>query len=129
MKRFQSIGVLLSFITGLLVLLLVAVFANSARQAYEQRQAAIEMLSSVQIVRDIYAMAEFLHIEDGRVRMALSASGPAVANARDEKAVDLVLSDLIAGRDAPADVTTLRTARMTYDQLFGKAFSALDQPE
>src|ERR1700722_18454921 len=108
MKRFQSIGVLLSLITGLLVLLLVAVFANSARQAYEQRQAAIERLSSVQIVRDIYAMAEFLHVEDGRVRMALSASGPAVATARDRllqlhawdgKAVDLVLNDLIAERD------------------------------
>ena len=70
------------------------------------------MLSSVQIVRDIYAMAEFLHVEDGRVRTALSAPGPVTAVARgrllqvhaqDGKAVDLALSDLISGRTAPSD--------------------------
>ena len=38
MKRFQSIGVLLSAITAVLVVLLVSVFAFTAKQAYDQRE-------------------------------------------------------------------------------------------
>ena len=44
MKRFQSIGVLLSAITGVLVVLLVFVFAFAAKQAYDRREGADQIL-------------------------------------------------------------------------------------
>src|ERR1700722_9174106 len=75
MRRFQSIGVLLSLITALLVLLLVSVFANSARQAYDRRQAATRMLFSVRLVHDVSVAVEELHREQGRARTALSMPG------------------------------------------------------
>ena len=48
MKRFQSIGVLLSAITGLLVVLLVSVFAYSAKEAYDRRAAAVRQWQRLQ---------------------------------------------------------------------------------
>ena len=75
MKRFQSIGVLLSSITGLLVLLLVLVFTNSARLAYERRQYEVRMLDSVQSLRDLSDATDILHVEEGRVRTALASLG------------------------------------------------------
>src|SRR6185312_3474082 len=103
MRRFQSIGVLLSIITGLLVLVLVSVFANSAREAYDRRQASTGMLASVRAIRDAYAMAEILHIEDGRMRMLLVAPAPiSVADrgqleklhARAGKSIDQMQADI-----------------------------------
>ncbi|HWY63352.1 MAG TPA: HAMP domain-containing sensor histidine kinase [Rhizomicrobium sp.] len=137
MKRFQSIEVLLSIITGLLVLLLVSVFANSARQAYVQRQSATQMLSSVQIVRDINAMIEALRMEDGRVRTALSTPSPASQalhdrllrrHIQDGKALDRVLNDLISEKAVPAEIAKWHSGRASYERLFSQVLSTLGQP-
>jgi signal transduction histidine kinase len=54
-KRFQSIGVLLSAITGLLVVVLVSTFANSALNAYRREEQARTVLSAVNNARNIMA--------------------------------------------------------------------------
>jgi signal transduction histidine kinase len=136
-KRFQSIGVLLSLITGLLVLLLVSVFANSARQAYERREAATHLIFSAQLVSDVFAAVERLHVEEGRVRTALSApdsASPATRSrlaqlhANDGDALDLALRDLGSAPAASANIGRLRKARLDYDGQFVKAAAALDRP-
>ena len=58
MKKFQSIGVLLSAITGMLVVLLVSVFAYSAKQAYDRREAAAHLLKTVDVLSGDYAAQE-----------------------------------------------------------------------
>jgi signal transduction histidine kinase len=137
MKRFQSVGVLLSFITGLLVLLLVSVFTYSAREAYNRRQDAAGMLSRVRIIRDVFAVGDFLHAEDGRVRTALSALKPASAavrarlmarHIRDEKALDDIEKDLVLTPGGAGQARQLRLARAAYERLFAQAMDALSKP-
>ncbi len=137
MRRFQSIGVLLSFITGLLVLLLVSVFTYSAREAYNRRQDAAGLLSQVRIIRDVFSMGDFLHAEDGRVRTALSTPRPisrAVRDrlmrrhAADEKLLDAVQKDLILIPEAAGQAEQLGQARAGYERQFALAMDALDRP-
>jgi signal transduction histidine kinase len=137
MRRFQSIGILLSIITGLLVLLLVSVFANSAREAYQKRQAAAEMLASVRIVRDVDIAADQLHTENGRVRTALALPAAASASIRqrlmqrhagDRKALDLVEADLASAPSTQTDAEKLRLARGGYEKRFALAMEALSLP-
>jgi signal transduction histidine kinase len=52
-KRFQSIGTLLSVITGLLVVVLVSTFALSALDAYQRERRAHAILSAVNNARNI----------------------------------------------------------------------------
>jgi hypothetical protein len=49
-KTFLPIRTLLSAITGLLVVLLVSIFALSANDAYEKKQVAARMLSIVNLM-------------------------------------------------------------------------------
>ncbi len=60
MKRFQSIGVLLSAITGLLVVVLVSVFAIAADNAWHRRREAAHILSVVNITRNMLFLREDL---------------------------------------------------------------------
>ena len=82
MKRFQSIGVLLSAITGLLVVLLVSVFTYSAKQAYDRRETAVSLLKTVDVLNDVFAAQEVLRFEQGEMSTALAQSGPADAATR-----------------------------------------------
>jgi len=83
MKRFQSIGVLLSVITGLLVVLLISVFAYAARQAYDRREHAVELLKTVDVLGNVFGALEALRIEQGEVSTALTEPMPADAATRD----------------------------------------------
>jgi signal transduction histidine kinase len=76
MKRFQSIGILLSVITGLLVVLLISVFAYTALQAYHRRQHAAQLLSTVDVLSDVFAALESLRLEQGEVGVALAQPQP-----------------------------------------------------
>ena len=67
MKRFQSIGVLLSVITGLLVVLLVSVFAYTAQQAYDRREMPSNLLKTVDVLNDVFAAQEALRFEQGEI--------------------------------------------------------------
>src|SRR5580698_10043054 len=71
-KSFQSIGMVLSITTGLLVLMLVSTFAISARGAFDRQQAARHALSVVTISRELSLANDDLHIEQGAVATALA---------------------------------------------------------
>jgi len=77
MKRFQSIGVLLSVITGLLVVLLISVFTFTAKQAYDRRQHAVQLLKTVDVLSDVFAALEALRLEQGEMGVALKQPNPA----------------------------------------------------
>jgi signal transduction histidine kinase len=76
MKRFQSIGVLLSAITGLLVVLLISVFAYTAKQAYDRREIAVKLLKTVDVLSDVFATLEALRLEQGEMTTALALRSP-----------------------------------------------------
>ena len=80
MKRFQSIGVLLSVITGLLVVLLVSVFAYTARQAYDRRETAVRLLKTVDVLNDVFTASEQLRLQQGAMSTALVQPAPADAD-------------------------------------------------
>ena len=138
MKRFQSIGVLLSLITALLVLLLVSVFANSARQAYEHRQASTRLLFSARLVSDVSDALDELHREQGRARAALALpgkAGPDVIGAiadrhsASSKSVTSAIADLgIAAPDKPQIVTRITQARQIYERQYALVIASLKQP-
>ena len=77
MKRFQSIGVLLSVITGLLVVLLISIFTYAAKQAYDRREHAAQLLKTVDVLSDVFAALEALRLEQGEMGVALAQPGPA----------------------------------------------------
>ncbi|MBN9546379.1 MAG: HAMP domain-containing histidine kinase [Alphaproteobacteria bacterium] len=79
MKKFQSIGVLLSVITGLLVVLLISVFTFTAKQAYDRRQHAAQLLKTVDVLSEVFAALEALRLEQGEMGVALAQSQPADA--------------------------------------------------
>ena len=82
MRRFQSIGVLLSVITGLLVVLLIYVFAYTAKQAYDRREHAVQLLKTVDVLNNVFAALEALRIEQGEMSTALTEPMPADAKTR-----------------------------------------------
>jgi signal transduction histidine kinase len=87
MKRFQSIGVLLSVITGLLVVLLISVFTFAAMQAFDRRQHAAQLLKTVDVLSEVFAALEALRLEQGEMGVALAQPRPvdAVTLTRIEK--------------------------------------------
>src|SRR5581483_8506057 len=76
MKKFQSIGVVLSAITLLLVVLLVSVFTYSAGQAYARREAAVRVLKTVDVLRDVYVAEDALRDLQGAMNTALAVATP-----------------------------------------------------
>jgi signal transduction histidine kinase len=77
MKKFQSIGVLLSAITLLLVVLLVSVFTYSAGQAYARREVAVRLLKTVDVLRHVYLAEDALRSMQGAMNTALRLPDPA----------------------------------------------------
>ena len=57
MRRLRSIGMLLSVITGLLVVMLISVFAWSALDAWRREQKARTLLADVTDIRQILSTA------------------------------------------------------------------------
>ena len=73
MTNLLSIRTLLSVITGLLVVLLVSIFAYSANEAFEKKQVAARMLSIVNLMRITLAAKENIRIEGGVAHAASRA--------------------------------------------------------
>ena len=138
MKRFQSIGVLLSAITGLLLVLLVSVFPYSAKQAYDRRESAASLLKTVDVLNDVFAAQEALRFEQGEMSTALAQSGPADATTRASienlhSAAEVALrkthqsSSLEA--DGPiANLPKIRRAWTTYEKYHADALASLSRP-
>ena len=80
MTNFLSIRTLLSVITGLLVVLLVSIFAYSANEAFGKKQVAARMLSIVNLMRTTLAAKENIRIEGGVAHAASRAPEAASAD-------------------------------------------------
>jgi hypothetical protein len=72
-KRFQSIGTLLSVITGLLVVVLVSAFAISAISAYQREKQARTVLSAVDGVQTIMTAMVAIRSELALANLVLEA--------------------------------------------------------
>src|SRR5579872_6284144 len=130
MKRFQSIGVLLSAITGLLVVLLVSVFAYSAKQAYDRREAAVQLLKTVDVLSDVFAAQEALRFEQGEITTALSLDNPLDAptrakfeklHSRSERALRETHQDSQAESDGEVpNLPKIRAAWRIYEKRYGE---------
>jgi signal transduction histidine kinase len=72
MKRVTSASLLLSLVTGTLVLVLVTVFALSALDAWRREQVTSRVLSSARISRDIVLVRETVRVELGLIDTSIA---------------------------------------------------------
>ena len=80
MRRFQSIGALLTAITGVLIVILISIFALFARDAFDRMRQASDTLSVVTLKRSMLAPNQYLRSEVGFERAAYFSSGPPSAD-------------------------------------------------
>jgi len=140
MKRFQSIGVLLSAITLLLVVLLVSVFTYSAGQAYARREAAAQLLKTVDVLRHVYIAEDALRSEQGAVNTALTVPTPATPKVKDllqrlhRTADDAITATRDSsriesnGRRHPFNGVRIFKALTLYEQRYADIMRVLDLP-
>ncbi len=137
MKKFQSIGVLLSAITLLLVVLLVSVFTYSAGQAYARREAADRLLMTVDVLRNVYVAEDALRSEQGAMNTALTMPTP--ANGRVKALVQRLHGEAMAAISATHDSSIaesggrpnpngprIKRALTVYTQRYAEAMRALN---
>ena len=138
MKKFQSIGVLLSAITLLLVVLLVSVFTYSAGQAYARREDAARLLKTVDVLRNVYIAEDALRSEQGAVNTALTMEapvGPRVKNLL-ERLHHAATAAILATRDSsrvessgpPPNVARILQTLAVYEQRYAEIMRALNLP-
>ncbi|MGZ5920378.1 MAG: ATP-binding protein [Rhizomicrobium sp.] len=138
MKRFQSIGVLLSAITGLLVVLLISVFAYTALQAYDRRERAVNLLKTVDVLNDVFAAQEALRFEQGEMNAALLQSQPVDAKIRadierlhraSEKALRETHQRSSVEADGPIpNLSKIVQSGTAYQKSYAAAMASLGQP-
>ena len=73
----HSLSKLLTVITGLLVVLLVSVFAVLAKSAFDRQRDAGRILSIVTVKRDMISSLQELRLEGGILDLAMEQTGPA----------------------------------------------------
>jgi methyl-accepting chemotaxis protein len=138
MKKFQSIGVLLSAITLLLVVLLVSVFTYSAEQAYARREAAARLLKTVDVLRDVYVAEDALRSLQGAMNTALTVPETprrvkdmiARTHAEADKALSATHASSrveLAGQPLP-NRARIREALAVYEATYQEAYRALWLP-
>ncbi len=140
MKNSLSVSTLLSAITGLLVVMLVSIFATSANDAFNRKREAAHILSVVSITRNTLSAKENIRIEGGVAHAALaateSASPEVIARmlslrSKTDIALDLMTSQLrtqIATGNSPG-LTDILTAKARYDAVFPRAIAAVRLPQ
>src|SRR6185312_3825802 len=138
MKRFQSIGVLLSAITGVLVVLLASVFTYSAKEAYDRREAAVQLLKTVDVLSDVFAAQEALRFEQGEISTALALKEPIDGHtrvkieklhARSEVTLRKTHQDSNLESDGSVpNLAKIRAAWGLYETRYGEAMTALGRP-
>ena len=135
MKRFQSIGALLSVITGLLVVVLVSAFAISALSAYQREKQARSVLSAVDGVRTIMSAMVAIRSELALANLVLEAperTSPAdmtrlvSLHRHSEAAMDQVLREVQQRPivDARFALAVLRPAERRYRAMFTRVIAA-----
>ena len=138
MKKFQSIGVLLSAITLLLVVLLVSVFTYSAGQAYARREDAARLLKTVDVLRNVYIAEDALRSEQGAVNTALTIEAPVGPRVKDllERLHHAATTAILATRDSsrvessgpPPNVARILQTLAVYERRYAEIMRALNLP-
>ena len=109
MYRSHSVSLMLSLITGVLVLVLLAVFTGSAVDAYDQERDSISILSNVRVSRDIILVREALRTELGVIDTAIAEPAPAdfgtlsklaILRHKSRTAISTVEEDLVHSKDS-----------------------------
>ena len=140
MKKFQSIGVLLSAITLLLVVLLVSVFTYSAGQAYAKREDAARLLKTVDVLRNVYIAEDALRSEQGAVNTALTIETPVSPKVKDllERLHRSANAAISATRDSSRieanggptpNGAQIRQALVQYEQRYAEVTRLLNLPD
>ena len=123
MRRFRSIGSLLSAITGCLVVMLAYIFLNSADAAFQQRQEASRLLAALEVRRDVMAVRKGFRQERAAIELAFSEpqgvstatlNQIAIVHAHTQKAI----ATLIARTRSPENaklITELGRRNTTYN--------------
>jgi signal transduction histidine kinase len=138
MKRFQSIGVLLSVITGVLVVLLVSVFAYTAKHAYDRRETAAQILKTVDVLNQVFTAAEMLRLQQGALSTALAEPEPIDAADRanierlhqqsDGAIHDTYQRSLAEADGAVPNLVRIRGVYTLYEASYAEALASLDKP-
>jgi signal transduction histidine kinase len=138
-KRFQSIGVLLSAITTLLVVLLVSVFTIAAYSAFHRQNETAYILSAVNVSRHIASARESLRVELGVMDTALAEPEPASAqtanrivalHSKSQRVLAEVVDGLwlLGGRRTTPGIAMIRKRQVDYNRLLPGIIAAIRQP-
>jgi signal transduction histidine kinase/DNA-binding response OmpR family regulator len=138
-KKFQSIGALLSAITGFLVVILVCTFAFAAYNAYHREEQARTVLSVVNGARNIMTAKVAVRAELTVANLILEAPEAASSAAtaqfarlhrNSETALDQVLREIAARpfEDARSSLALLSRSDGEYRTLFAEVIAAVRRP-
>ncbi len=140
MKHHLSISMLLSATTGLLVVMLVSIFAISANGAYDRKRDAARILSVVNITRNTLSAKENIRIEGGVAHAALDAPERASSeviermfrlHAKTDMALDSMANRLrtqLTSKASPS-LTDILKSKALYDAVFPHAIDAVRLPK
>ena len=137
--NFHSIGRLLSVITGLLVVVLLSFFANTAINAYRGEDQAHTVLSAVTGARDIMSAKLAVRGEMAIANLVLEtpeAADPAIVlrlvglHAHSKVALDLVRDEIRSSQsvDAQANLPLLQRSYDDYRAIFSRVADAIRLP-
>ena len=140
MKNSVSIRTLLSVITGVLVVMLVSVFAMSANDAFNRKREAAHTLSIVNITRNMLSAKENIRIEGGVAHAALAAPERASAEviarmfklrSKTNTALMSMASQLKAQpvNGASPGLADVLRSKASYDAVFLPAVAAVRLPQ
>jgi signal transduction histidine kinase len=138
-KRFRSIAMLLSLITGLLVVMLASFFAYSALRAFQRAERTRTVLADINDIRQILGTEAQMRLELGLANWLLDAPGAAdpatVARLEGMHRVSRRMLDAAiaeAARNGLSDSRTtaamLRVSDKAYQALYPRAVQMMGQP-
>ena len=138
-RKFQSIGALLSAITGLLVVVLISTFTVLAINAYQREELARTILSVVTGVRNLMSPMVAMRAEVTIANLALEAPEAAPAetvadvrrlHAQTARAIDRALAEISARpfADAKSRLPLLRDADRQYRALYPTVIANIQRP-
>jgi signal transduction histidine kinase len=128
---------LLAVMTGLLVIMLVAVFSTAAKNAYARKQDASHTLKDVRRTGEALLLKEKVRIELGWVETALHESGPGDAHMiarilalhdRSERGLMHLEQQPRSTQKLRARLAELRKRRADYNRMFNQALVSLRAP-
>jgi len=139
-RRFQSIGTLLSVVTGMLVVMLIAVFAYSALDAWRREVKARAVLADVTDIRQILAAAAEVRSELALTNLVLDDPKPAdprvIARLLQlQRSSEQILETAISQAerreiaDSRAIAVELRAANRAFHDMFPRVPAAIRLPK